>query len=66
MWDWAPTVEALVGGALLSHRAAVQTHLLSMWEPFEMIPLWTGCQSLKLCCTVCNYRCSFLEWCIRL
>ena len=70
MWDWAPTVEALVGRVLLSHGAAVQAHLLSKWEPFEVvsqqqaelpIPLWTGCQSLKLCFTVRNYKCSVLE-----
>lgn len=37
MWDWAPTVKAVVGRVLLSHRAAVQAPLFSMWELFEVV-----------------------------
>lgn len=72
MQDLAPSVEALVRSLLLSRKAAIQAPLLSMWEPFEVVnqeqaelpvPLWTGCQSLKLCFTDCSYsyKCSVLE-----
>lgn len=37
MQDWVPSVTALVGRVLLSHKAAVQAPLLSIWEPFEMV-----------------------------